>query len=228
MIYEKRVTYFYTMSLKNIIYILFLFISVISYSQKCIVKASSGLNVREEPNLDSKKVGKLTLNQTVSIIEGSNNILKVEDEGNTIEGYWVKVKSDNGISGYVFEGYLELVDKFDKELLDFFNNESFEMIEKRDGKWVHHMSCYHNFTYEIKDRMLHRGLPQDYFSVRISSIKKIDNDTFVIKLLEGNDPIYVNILDKDKKIIEIEERRFVPESIFQTYEKIETRDGCYD
>ncbi|XDD52198.1 SH3 domain-containing protein [Leptospira sp. WS92.C1] len=65
------------------------------------VSANSGLIVRGAPSSKMESIGKLSFNQAVEIVEGT----QVKETIGFIEGYWVKIKSENA-KGYVFDAYL--------------------------------------------------------------------------------------------------------------------------
>ena len=87
-----------------------------------IVNSSNGLCVREQPSTSSKKLSTLGNGETVEIIDS-----------NKINGKWYKIKTNNGINGYCYGDYMELIksyggekslndinrDKFAKEFLSY-------------------------------------------------------------------------------------------------------------
>lgn len=80
------------------------------------VTAPSGLNVRQEPKLEGKILGKIVYATKVVLTETTKEQLAIIDEGKNISGYWVKIQYDNGNKrGYVFDGFLS--DAPVKELL---------------------------------------------------------------------------------------------------------------
>ena len=76
------------------------------------VSAKGGLNVREAPEAKAKKVSTLSYGTFVSIESRTALKLTINDTNEEtgikkqIEGEWVKIISEKGISGYVFDGYL--------------------------------------------------------------------------------------------------------------------------
>ena len=76
------------------------------------MSAKGGLNVREAPNSNSKKVAILLYGQNVTIESKTGKKLIINDidkkTGITkvIEGEWVEIISENKSTGYVFDGYL--------------------------------------------------------------------------------------------------------------------------
>ncbi len=83
------------------------------------VSAESGLNVRSENNLSSKKVAKIPFGVMVEKISDTNNKITINDNRKEITGKWVKIKYNNYLylvseeteqfekEGYVFDGYLK-------------------------------------------------------------------------------------------------------------------------
>ena len=98
--------------MKKLILVL-LFIPIVSFGQKdYYVTAKGGLNVREAPEAKAKKVSTLSYGTFVSIESRTAIKLTINDTDKRtgvkkqIEGEWVKIISENNISGYVFDGYL--------------------------------------------------------------------------------------------------------------------------
>lgn len=92
---------------KNIlVYLLLLFCS--TYGQEVqFVNAPNGLIIRENPNLNSARIGKLIFGERVYILEKTRIKLEFEDNGTIITGFWNQIKDFNGIQkGFVFNGYL--------------------------------------------------------------------------------------------------------------------------
>ena len=99
--------------MKNII-LLLLFIPLLSFGQMdYYVSAKGGLNVREQPNSNSKKVAALIYRQKVTIESKTGVKLTINDTDKetgvtkTIEGEWVEITSEEKIRGYVFDGFLK-------------------------------------------------------------------------------------------------------------------------
>jgi len=101
-----------------------LFVPLISFGQMdYFVSAKGGLNVREAPDAKAKKLSTLPYGTFVSIESRTAIKLTINDTELTftdwfgledevkkkIEGEWVKIVSENSISGYVFDGYLEKI-----------------------------------------------------------------------------------------------------------------------
>ena len=77
----------------------------INAQQQAYVIADNGLSIREKPDLNSKKIGKLKYGQSIKIEENTGEKLVILDNGKTVSGNWVKVKTRTKY-GYVFDGYL--------------------------------------------------------------------------------------------------------------------------
>jgi len=97
--------------MKKILLVL-LFVPLVSFGQDYYVSAKGGLNVREAPEAKAKKVSTLSYGTFVSIESRTAIKLTINDTDKRtgvkkqIEGEWVKIVSENSISGYVFDGYL--------------------------------------------------------------------------------------------------------------------------
>ena len=90
-----------------------LFVPLVSFGQMdYYISAKGGLNVREAPEAKAKKVSTLSYGTFVSIESRTAIKLTINDTDKRtgvkkqIEGEWVKIISENNISGYVFDGYL--------------------------------------------------------------------------------------------------------------------------
>ena len=94
--------------------LLLLFIPLVSFGQMdYYVSAKGGLNVREQPNSNSKKVAALIYRQKVTIESKTGVKLTINDTDKetgvtkAIEGEWVEITSEEKIRGYVFDGFLK-------------------------------------------------------------------------------------------------------------------------
>jgi len=86
------------------ILIILLFFTCISFSQrKHIVTAKSGLILRDSPDINASKIGKLDFEEKVVVIDFTTSSFTTEN----IKGYWVKIKVKDGREGYVFNGFLK-------------------------------------------------------------------------------------------------------------------------
>ena len=90
-----------------------LFVPLVSFGQMdYYVSAKGGLNVREAAEAKAKKVSTLSYGTFVSIESRTAIKLTINDTDKRtgvkkqIEGEWVKIISENNVSGYVFDGYL--------------------------------------------------------------------------------------------------------------------------
>ena len=74
------------------------------------VTAENGLIVREGPDRQAKRIGKLPYAARVQVQQKPGIRLSIQDDGQTIDGEWVKVRQINdeaaSLSGYVFNGFL--------------------------------------------------------------------------------------------------------------------------
>jgi hypothetical protein len=71
--------------------------------------AQSGLLLRKSPNAKGERIANIPFGESVTVVK--NNQPKKphqiqEFKGFTIKGYWVKVKTKDGLEGFVFDGYL--------------------------------------------------------------------------------------------------------------------------
>ena len=88
-----------------------------------VVWAKSGLNLREEPNIQSKVISKIVLGETVVVQEGKKiqdlNIIDKQTLADgqsftmTLRGSWVKVKFNDN-EGFLFDAYLSKI-KYEKD-----------------------------------------------------------------------------------------------------------------
>lgn len=104
--------------MKKTTVLLIVLISILStygFSQeKYSVTATNGLLLREKPNANANKIGKLYFGAEVTILEKTENSQTINDNGTKITGNWVKIKFQNDPTfisnedfGYVFDGYLK-------------------------------------------------------------------------------------------------------------------------
>lgn len=86
---------------------MFLFVAghvIFAQNLTCKVTAASGLNVRSEPSIKGKVIGRLNANQIIEIEAKTYGELTVEG----VPGFWRKTEI-NGKEGYVWDGYLEII-----------------------------------------------------------------------------------------------------------------------
>ncbi|MCA0131122.1 SH3 domain-containing protein [Winogradskyella alexanderae] len=92
--------------LKQILLVALIICATPTWSQEqAYVIADNGLSIREKPNLNSKKIGKLKYGQSIKIEDDTGEKLVILDNGKTVSGNWVRVKTRTKY-GYVFDGYL--------------------------------------------------------------------------------------------------------------------------
>ncbi len=111
------------------------------------INAESGLNVRSDSNLSSKKVAKIPYGVMVEKIADTNQDLIINDNGKQIKGKWVKIKYNNYLylvsketesferEGYVFDGFLTAFknkDVIDNTKID--KGEYIELLKKAPKK----------------------------------------------------------------------------------------------
>ena len=94
--------------MKHTLTIILLIITNYFFAQNILyVEADNGLNVREKPQLSSKKIGKLDYSTAVKVFQNTGLELTIKDEGKDVTGEWVEVHEINGdLKGYVFNGFL--------------------------------------------------------------------------------------------------------------------------
>ncbi|MCF6297463.1 MAG: hypothetical protein L3J08_05705 [Flavobacteriaceae bacterium] len=106
--------------MKTFTVLLFIIISTTIYGQGYyFINAESGLNVRPDSNLSSKKVAKIPLGTLVEKVLDTDEYVTVTDNGKKITGKFVKIKYNNYLylvsedtkpferEGYVFDAYLK-------------------------------------------------------------------------------------------------------------------------
>ena len=73
--------------------------------EQAYVIADNGLSIREKPDVNSEKIGRLKYGESIEISENTGEKLVIVDSGKTVSGNWVKIKTRTKY-GYVFDGYL--------------------------------------------------------------------------------------------------------------------------
>lgn len=108
-----------------LITIYILSVTALQSQERYFVTASSGLIIREAPNINSTRIGKLPYGSTVELLETTEIKLQIIDNGEPIDGFWVKMKFNNSPfivseskkdlgydrEGYVFSEFLEKLNK---------------------------------------------------------------------------------------------------------------------
>jgi hypothetical protein len=94
---------------KNIILIIYLFISVLCFHEakadqdKILTVNTESLILREQPTIHSKKITSLFNGRALKVIDYEERIVKI----NRIASNWYKVSTFDNKTGYVFGGYLK-------------------------------------------------------------------------------------------------------------------------
>ncbi|KAB1155946.1 SH3 domain-containing protein [Tenacibaculum aiptasiae] len=109
------------MKMKKIILIILLILTYSPfYGQEILyVSADNGLIVREEPNKNSKRLGKFKYAEKIEVQEKTGIKFSIIDNGEKINGSWLKVQGiadEKPINGYVFSGFL--IDRVLKKRLE--------------------------------------------------------------------------------------------------------------
>ncbi|WP_347373779.1 SH3 domain-containing protein [Aequorivita sp. Q41] len=98
--------------MKRILPFFVFFISLANYGQEYYyINVESGLNVRSEANLSSKKIAKIKDGALVEKIADTDTALTITDNSKEITGKFVKIKyittnlANDTIEGYVFDAY---------------------------------------------------------------------------------------------------------------------------
>lgn len=73
--------------------------------EQAYVIADNGLSIREKPDVNSERIGRLKYGESIEISENTGEKLVIVDNGKTLSGNWVKIKTRTKY-GYVFDGYL--------------------------------------------------------------------------------------------------------------------------
>ena len=146
--------------------LLLLFIPLVSFGQDNMYYVSSegGLNVRDKPGGDGKKIATLLVDDLVYLLEKTDISLTINDlnkstgETKEISGQWIKIKThtppklkgdkilwknnDQNIEGYVFDGFIKkyIVLQFQKKYFLNYESESSKTISKKtefeSGRWI--------------------------------------------------------------------------------------------
>lgn len=134
--------------MKTLVFFLLLLIATyINGQEKYYVIAENGLIYREEPNINAKKIGTFDLGTELIVLKKTGIEFEVKENGNTINGEWVKVKSkidrDDSYwirdsyshSGYVFSGFIKDSANIDfKQLPIFANIFKFPKVNTKEGE----------------------------------------------------------------------------------------------
>ena len=189
--------------------LLLLLVPMVSLGQMdYYVSAKGGLNVREAPDARAKKAATLSYGTFVSIESRTALKLTIKDTNKEtgikkqIEGVWVKIVSEKGISGYVFDGYLV---KFKPHPWTIFTSVSEVSIKSKgtnlklneiDISFDISTNYYKklNIGETIQFVPLDKELPNLKF--RVLDVKESDNEGLDYKLYNVTAKILKNITDK--------------------------------
>ena len=87
--------------------IVFISLSLSVFGQEYYSAISdNGLIIRIEPNMEAKRVSKLACGEDLSLIKKTGIKVSITDKNKKIDGSWYYIKSNKGIKGYVFSGFL--------------------------------------------------------------------------------------------------------------------------
>jgi len=164
----------------------------VSSQEYYLINAKSGLNVRSNYNLSSKKVAKIPFGVLVEKIEDTNKALTVNDNGKKIKGTWVKIKYNNydylvsketksfESEGYVFDGFLK---KFENDTIIITKNEvektEYDNLLKVASKKTYNLkkiSTLDSIKDILKNRVEWVTEFEDDMSIRDDAIKSIITD----------------------------------------------------
>ena len=169
--------------MKNSIILFLLFSCFYIFSQKIeFANAPNGLVIRDSPNLNSNRIGKLDYGTRVMIIDKTNITLEIKDEGKIITGKWTKVKDlINNQIGYVFSGFLtnEALDKETESNGYYLTKIKAEDIMKFEENLYNSKKPkpVHFFLRDSKHRSLNK--------VEVSEVLLYDDTTLYVKELYG-------------------------------------------
>ncbi|MEX0313778.1 MAG: hypothetical protein AB3N18_06340, partial [Allomuricauda sp.] len=93
-----------------LILLLFFQFTFLKAQEPLYVSAKNGLIVREEPNKNSKRLGKLVYAEKIVHYENTGRFDEIIDNGKVIKGEWYNIIGNdilsNEIEGYVFNAFL--------------------------------------------------------------------------------------------------------------------------
>lgn len=95
-------------AIKTLITLLILVLATAAFGQQIqYVKAENGLIVRESPDKNSQRIGKLEYGTRVKLISEIDIELTIKDGAENISGKWTEIQEIGGDQkGFVFNGYL--------------------------------------------------------------------------------------------------------------------------
>jgi len=112
-------------------------------NERYFVTASNGLIVRDGPNVNATRIGKMPYGTVVILLETNNSRFQIIDNEETIKGEWFKVSFVNSpyriseineeynSDGYVFSGYLEKMHKITSLKITEIDQSTFDNLYKK-------------------------------------------------------------------------------------------------
>ncbi|PLX07599.1 MAG: hypothetical protein C0594_06340 [Marinilabiliales bacterium] len=178
------------MNKASVFFILSFFFLIISCSEKnsqinntkaiCLVDQ---LRIRSDKNLDAIVIGNLNINDTVKLLENSEDTLSVTLNKNIIPGRWVKIQSAD-TTGWVFSGALHCINE--------------KPISYQDTNMLLYIDINQNVNLLKSDKINSESIktfigPRYIEVVGIGSRKKCSNDLetwYQVKHYSGSDKKY--------------------------------------
>lgn len=123
------------------------------YNEKILI-IGEGLRIREEPNVKSKILGRLSYGDIVTG-EWNEKYKFVEGKEETINGVrnsWLYIRTDKGLTGWVFMEYIACpFIKYDDRVV-------YVEYKEREFKWIYGTEMYEQFKERGEEKRLHQKL----------------------------------------------------------------------